>query len=72
MSKITIIDLVQPSAQCCICGEWDHNRWGIPISLETALVISNDSDEDWAGKPACQSCWTKHDNGELVGVDPNF
>lgn len=57
---------------CCICGEMDLCRWGIPVSSETGLIIANDSEEDWGSKPACESCWKRHESGEFVGQDTRF
>lgn len=58
--------------QCCVCGKNDFNKWGLPISCETGLIIANNSTEDWACKPACQSCWERHEQGELVGEEPSY
>lgn len=70
--SVTIINMQCPGAYCCICGKWDISKWGVPISLETGLIIANDSTEDWAGKPACESCWKKHETGAFVGTDPRY
>lgn len=67
-----IIYMSYPSAICCICGKEDLSKWGIPIDMETALVCSNDFEGDWAAKPACHECWTKHGEGQLVGHDPRY
>ena len=55
--QVEIINIGYPWAVCSICGCDTELRWGIPISTETAMVIDNDSDEDWAGKPACYECF---------------
>lgn len=70
--SVTIINLQQPMATCCICGTVDFSRWGVPISSETALIISNESTEDWSGAPACEECWKKHETGEFVGTYPKY
>lgn len=67
-----IIYLQYPMATCCICGEIDVSRFGVPIATDTALIAANDYDGDWAAKPACRVCWKKHDDGQFVGHDPVF
>lgn len=52
--------------ECCICGEADLNRWGLPFCLDTGELVSNDFEGDWGGKPACRVCFAKHANGELT------
>ena len=69
---VVVIDLYPPMAICCVCGKWDLSKWGVPVSAETALIVANDFEGDWGGKPACEDCWRKHDAGGLVGVDPKF
>lgn len=69
---VTVIDLHMPTARCCICGETDLSKWGVPIDMETALIVANDFVGDWASKPACESCWKRHESGEFVGHDPGF
>jgi hypothetical protein len=71
-TQIEVIDLNVRHARCCICGEWDLSKWGVPIDMETALIVANDFEGDWAGKPACQKCWAKHEVGEFVGQYPRF
>lgn len=67
-----IINLQEPMARCCVCGRWDLSKWGVPISMETCLIVANDFDGDWAGKPACERCWKAHSNGALVGHEPRY
>jgi hypothetical protein len=67
-----VIHLQYPMATCCICGNDDLLRWGVPIDTETALIVANDFEGDWAAKPACRECWSKHDAGQFVGHDPAF
>jgi hypothetical protein len=69
---ITKINLQQSTAECCICGETDSSRWGVPISMKTGEVVANDFVGDWAAKPACRHCWQRHQSGEFVGLDPQF
>ena len=69
---VLVIDLWLPTAQCCICGEWDISKWGVPISSETGLIIGNDSEEEWAANSACKKCWALHEEGQFVGLDPKF
>lgn len=69
------IYLQYPMATCCICGEDDLSRWGVPIGMDgpmVGLIVANDYEGDWAAKPACRACWQKHGDGELVGHDPAF
>ena len=70
--SVTVIEMQIPQARCCLCGRWDLSRWGVPISLETGLIIANDSPEEWAGKPACERCWREHEDGKHVGKEPKF
>lgn len=70
--RVEIIDLHPITHTCCICGQEDLSRWGVPIDSGTGLVVANEFTGDWCGKPACRDCWRRHDNGELVGHDPGF
>ncbi len=72
MAIIEVIDLNPKYARCCICGEWDFSKWGVPISMATVLIVANDFEGDWGGKPACRDCWAKHEVGEFVGDEPKF
>lgn len=72
MAPVLVIDLYPPCIYCAVCGAHDLSRWGIPVSSETAQIISNDSDEDWGGVPACESCWERHAAGEFVGEYPRY
>lgn len=67
-----VIDLQCQVATCCICGEVDLSKCGVPIDMDTALICANDFEGDWAAKPACRECWSKHDAGQIVGHDPAF
>ena len=70
--RMIVIDLSVPTITCCVCGDVDLNRWGIPIDSETALICGNDFTGEWGVKPACRRCYEVHDNGGLVGHDPAF
>lgn len=72
MNNLTIINFQVPTAICCICGAHDLSKWGVPVSAETGLIIANESTEEWGGKPACESCWSLHELGHFVGVDPKY
>lgn len=72
MRAVTVIDLFPAHACCCICGEWDLSRWGVPIDMETGLIVANDFEGDWAAKPACEECWRKHESGAFVGTEPHY
>jgi hypothetical protein len=72
MNNVAIIDLYPATITCCICGKIELNRWGVPVSAETALICANDFDGDWGTKPACKECWEKHDAGHFIGHDPKY
>jgi hypothetical protein len=72
MNDVLIINLHEMTAQCCICGEWDLSKWGVPISSDTGLIVGNDFDGEWGGNAACRECWAKHEAGEFVGLDPKY
>lgn len=67
-----VIDLSVPTVICCICGAVDVNRWGVPIDSATALVCGNDFDGEWGCKPCCRVCFSIHENGGLIGHDPEY
>lgn len=70
-TTVTVIDLYPPGAYCCICGEWDLSRWGVPVD-DTGLIVANDYEGEWGAKPACERCWREHEAGMHVGTDPRF
>lgn len=69
---VQVINLYPPTAQCCICGEWDVSKWGVPVDSETGVIVANDFAGEWGAKPACEGCWKKHESGEFVGTQPRF
>jgi hypothetical protein len=69
---VIVIDLYPPMAQCCICGEWDLSKWGVPVDAEAGAIVANDYEGDWGGKPACEKCWREHEAGAFVGTYPRF
>lgn len=71
LEEPNVIYLNYPTAQCCICGEWDVSRWGVPRD-DTGLIVANDYDGDWASSPACRKCWEEHERGMHVGMEPRF
>lgn len=71
MRDITIIDMHQPQVNCCICNKISKNNWGVPID-DAGVIVSNDYKGEWSSKPACKSCWEKHENGEFVGKCPEY
>lgn len=60
------------SVTCCVCGCAADPRQGVPISMDTGLIVANDYDGDWAGKPCCEACYDRHQAGELTGHDPYY
>ena len=70
--RVTVIDMQVPTARCCMCGKWDVSKWGIPFDMATGLAASNESQCDWAAKPACESCWKRHETGAFVGEDSRY
>lgn len=56
--------------QCCICGIICDPGWGVPISMDTALIVANDYAGDWGSKPCCERCYHRHEAGEFVGTYP--
>ena len=67
-----VIYLQYPTIQCCICGQCDVSRWGIPVDSNDGMIVANDFEGEWGGKPACRECWAKHEAGEFVGTYPRF
>lgn len=49
---------------CCLCGGDASGFHAVPIWNGDELV-SNDWPGEWAGKPSCESCYLKHERGEL-------
>lgn len=72
MAQPIIINMQVPTAICCICGKHDLSRWGVPIAMDTALIVANDYEGEWGAKPACENCYQKHASGEFVGHDPRY
>ena len=72
---IPVIELWHPGnseVTCCMCGQEDLNRWGIPVDSETALIVGNDFEGDWGSKPVCEACYNRHQAGEFVGEDTRY
>lgn len=69
---VCVIELQTCFARCCLCGDWSESRWGVPVNSTTGLVISNESNEDWCGRPACESCHDRHAHGDFIGTWPGF
>ena len=65
-----VINMQSGGDQCCICGEWDYG-YGVPVGVD-GRIISNDSTQDWAGKPACRKCHDEHAQGKHVGTYPSY
>lgn len=73
--EVNYIRLWDPALEeitCCLCGQPDEHRWGIPVDSETALVVANDFQGDWGCKPACRHCYAKHEKGAFVGTYPKY
>lgn len=64
--RITVIDLNERWSDCHVCGEPTPARWGLPVW--NGFIVANDWPGEWGGVPACESCWEKHERGELVEV----
>ena len=52
--NVTVIDMGVPWADCCICGE-PSLQMGIPVFED--LVLPNDYEGEWGGRPACPECF---------------
>lgn len=63
---VVIVDLSAHWADCHVCGEPTPCRWGLPVW--NGFIVANDWPGDWGGVPACQSCWARHERGELAEV----
>lgn len=70
-AKILLIDMQSGGDTCCVCGKEDLPKWGIPVGTD-GRIISNESVDEWAGKPACRDCWKRHEAGEFVGQYPSY
>lgn len=71
--KREVISMQSYSAVCCICGVETGDKCGIPVATDgklVGLVVSNEYDGEWAGKPACQECFDDHSRGRFVGEEP--
>ncbi len=71
MCEVLEINMNNRSSQCCICGEFDEGRWGIPVDL-CGRIVSNDYIGEWSAKPACRECFAEHEKGKHVGQYPSF
>lgn len=63
---IYVIDLNERRTDCTACGAETPARWGLPVW--EGFVVANDWPGPWGGVPACESCWERHERGELVEV----
>lgn len=72
MPPVEVINMQRNDQQCCVCGMIDESRWGIPVSQRTGVIVSNDYDGEWSGKPACRVCHKKHEGGAFVGTYPRY
>lgn len=52
--------------ECTVCGADTPAEWGLPVW--NGMIVANDWPGEWGGVPACESCWAKHERGELVEV----
>lgn len=72
MSDILLIDMNPREVQCALCGEWCEHSWGVP-TFNGDLVSNDFPDALWhsegGSQPACESCFNKHDRGELQTFD---
>lgn len=51
---------------CGVCGNsLDQQTRGIPISIESGLVIPNSSQAKWMGMPCCNRCFILHEKWSL-------
>jgi len=53
MNSVAVIDLWPIVEDCCICGA-PSRKSGIPMYED--LILPNDWDGEWGGKPACDAC----------------
>jgi hypothetical protein len=61
-----VINMYEPWTECSVCGTETPVGWGLPVW--NGFIVANDWPGEWGGVPACQSCWAKHERGELVEV----
>lgn len=67
-----VIYLQYPTAQCCVCGEWDVSQWGVPVDSVSGEIVANEFEGEWGGVPVCRECYAKHESGDFVGTYPRF
>lgn len=72
MSKVTVIDLFPRTIRCAICGNYDLQKFGIPVDSESGEIVDNDFEGDCGGIPVCEGCYVKHKIGFFVGDYPKF
>lgn len=74
MAKLhmSVINFNERWTDCCMCGKPTLYQWGIPISAETALIVSNDFDGRTGGVSVCETCYKLHKAGEFVGQDTRY
>lgn len=72
MNEILEINMNPREAQCSLCGEWTDYRWGVP-TFNGDLVSNDFPNEIWLAEggnmPVCESCYGKHERGELPTFD---
>lgn len=65
-AEMVVINMQEPWTECTVCGADTLEGWGLPIW--NGLIVANDWPGEWGGVPACESCWERHERGELVEV----
>ncbi len=54
---------------CAICGEPDDHCWGVPTYNGDIVSNAFPDDMDWGGVAVCESCYLKHERGEITTFD---
>lgn len=65
-NSILVINLNERWAECSVCGADTPAKWGLPVW--NGFIVANDWPGEWGGVAACESCWERHERGELVEV----
>jgi hypothetical protein len=60
-----VINMQEPTIDCHVCGVEAPMAWGLPLN-NNAEIVANDWPGEWGGVSVCESCWARHERGELV------
>lgn len=66
-AQILEINMTPRFADCFICGEVCEGDHGVPVF--NGDIMSNDWQGEWGGQHVCESCFGKHERGEIETHD---